>query len=156
MSLPTLHVSAAFESPKPVRRTSRHQVELPCEVIHARADDPLLLWATDMSASGLWIETDQVLDLGAELVVCLQPGVRWRAREITVFGRVARVSPGLRGADDSPGVGVDFLDLTRAEHWNLRRWLRPRPQPRARRRSFGRPRPRQRPPSDHPFASRLG
>ena len=155
MSLPTVHVSASFDAPKPIRRASRHRVELPCEVIHREVDEPLVLWATDMSAAGLWIETDELLDLGSELVVCLQPGVRWRAREITVFGRVARVSPGLRGEDDRPGIGVDFLDLTRVEHWNLRRWLRPRPEPRAKRRGFGRPRPRPEPCSDPPFAARF-
>jgi len=124
-------------SQRRARRAIRHTVDMPCEVISPRDDEPQLLWATDMSAHGAWLETLGPLDLGEQLVLCFRPGVWWRAREIQVFAEVARTSPGLRVGDDLPGVGLDFLDLTQRERWALRCWLRPRPEPEPHRR--GRP-----------------
>jgi hypothetical protein len=109
------------------RRAPRHCVEIPCEVVLAQADEPVLRWATDMSAEGVWLE-DGDLRLGDELVVCFRPGIWWRRREIMVFAEVARVSPGLRPSDRGPGVGVAFRDLSGPERWALRCWLRPRPE----------------------------
>jgi hypothetical protein len=117
-----LHMSAS------ARRTPRHLVEIPCEVITSDGDEPALEWATDMSADGLWLE-ESSLPLGAQLVVCFRPGIWWRRREVTVFAEVARISRGLRPTDRAPGVGLSFLDLTGPERWALRCWLRPRPEP---------------------------
>jgi Tfp pilus assembly protein PilZ len=118
------------------RTSSRHEVELPCEVITSDADEPSLFWATDLSAGGLWLETPKPLSLGDEMVVCFKPSIWWRAREIHVFGQVARISPGLRGPRDAKGMGISFLDLTPKEKWQLRCWLRPRPESKPRRRAL--------------------
>ncbi len=118
------------------RVSSRHQVELPCEIITPTADEPSLMWATDLSAGGLWLESPQPLGLGDEMVVCFKPSTWWRAREIQVFGEVTRVSPGLRGPRDPKGMGIQFLDLSAREKWQLRCWLRPRPQTKPRRRAL--------------------
>jgi hypothetical protein len=120
------------------RRSPRHDVELPCEVITQSCDEPLLRWASDMSADGAWFDTMCPLSIGEELVVCFKPGIWWRAEEITVFGEVTRISRGLRGGDDGPGMGLAFIDLTRHERFSLRKWLRPRPTIAPRRRVPGR------------------
>jgi hypothetical protein len=131
--------------------------------VTGQADEPLLLWATDLSAEGVWLETPEPIARGAELVVCFRPAVWWQAREIIVFGEVARVSQGLREEDHERGLGIAFLDLTSAERWALRCWLRPRPELAPGRRA----RPRQTTHvcasvelsvpiyTDHPFASRV-
>ena len=118
------------------RQSSRHRVELPCEVVTSASDTLLLMWATDMSASGLWLEAERPLELGEPLVICFQPGIWWHAKEIQVFAEVNRISRGKRGPGDRRGMGLSFLDLTQSERWQLRCWLRPRPEPRAHRRSL--------------------
>lgn len=110
------------------RNTPRHTVDIPCEIITSTMDEPALAWATDMSADGLWIEDREDLEVGEELVVCFKPGIWWRAAELTLFANIARVSPGLRGEDDLPGLGVAFVDPDAGERWALRSWLRPRPE----------------------------
>lgn len=132
-----------IEIPHPHRRhrtssrtSSRHEVELPCEVITPKSEQPGLFWATDLSAGGLWLEAPEPLTLGDEMVVCFKPSIWWRAREIQVFGQVARVSPGLRGPRDTKGMGISFLDLTPKEKWQLRCWLRPRPERKPQRRAL--------------------
>jgi len=109
------------------RRTTRHRVEIPCELVTSNRDEPELYWATDLSGHGLWLEGAQSLPLGEVVVACVTPGVWWRRREIQVFAEVVRVSYGLRQGDSGPGAGLRFLDLSPAERWALRRWLRPRP-----------------------------
>ena len=116
------------------RRMSRHAVEIPCELITSTDDTPRFIWATDMSADGLWIDTRSPLGLGEVVVVGFAPGVFWRAREIQAFAEVVRISFGLRWGDGEAGMGLRFLDLSPAERWALRRWLQPRPQPRPHRR----------------------
>jgi hypothetical protein len=149
------------------RRSSRHLVDLPCEVVTRQDDEPLLLWATDLSADGAWLEAGaRRLALGEELIVCFRPAVWWQEREIMAFAEVARLSRGLRGDDPAPGLGVAFVDLTAGERFALRSWLRPRPERRPARRPgahrrvepthvcarIALPGPRA---SDHPFASRV-
>ena len=129
-----------------MRIWTRHGVDIPCEVIGERDDAPRLMWATDMSAGGAWLDS-------RELAV-----VWWRAREIQVFAEVVRVSQGQRGPDDVRGAGVRFLDLTGAQRWALRCWLRPRPQALAHRRRW--PKLPDLSPAlaamvNHPFAARL-
>jgi hypothetical protein len=139
------------------RHVSRHAVEIPCEVITSHRDRPVLSWAIDMSGGGAWLETDELLDPGEHLVICFAPGVFWRAREIQVFAEVVRISYGLRLGDRGAGMAIRFLDLTPAERWALRCWLRPRPMPMPRRRGpTGRVVAFAAPSAASPFAARLG
>jgi hypothetical protein len=142
------------------RRSSRHVVDLPCEVIVADDDAPRLMWATDVSCDGMWIEMAQPLTVGDSLVVCFRPALACRARELIVFAQVARCSLGRRDAADPRGMGLSFLDLTGGERWSLLRWLRPRPELQPRRRIPGRapvqpPHPHLFDLPAHPFASRI-
>ena len=154
-SIPPLFARSSHRASPGWRRASRHTVEIPCEVITRVDDEPILVWATDMSVEGLWLETSRALLPKEELVVCFKPTVWWRARELCLFGEVARVSPGLRSGDEGPGVGVSFTDLERGERFALMSWLRPRPELPARRRPPARPRTLEERFSSHPFASRM-
>jgi hypothetical protein len=116
------------------RESARHVVDMPCELVTESCDEPILAWATDMSADGAWFDTREPLALGASLVVCIKPGVWWRSKELMVFAEVARISRGMRGGDDVAGMGVSFLDIARSERFALRSWLRPRPERMPRRR----------------------
>ena len=117
-----------IRSRQTTRAFSRHRVEIPCELVTSDDDAPLLHWASDMSGSGVWFDTMRPRAVGDEVVVCFKPPTWWRAPEISVFGSVTRISRGLREEDEGPGMGIAFLDLTRHERFNLRKWLRPRPQ----------------------------
>lgn len=140
------------ESTPSQRHVSRHAVEIPCEIITSQCDGQLA-WATDMSGGGAWLETQALLVPGEHVVICFAPGIWWRAREIQAFAEVVRISYGLRLGDRGAGMAVRFLDLTPAERWALRSWLRPRPMPAPRRRI---PTRRALPaPCASPFAARI-
>lgn len=149
--LRTIHVSPG------ARRSARHQVELPCEVIGRHDEIPRLMWATDLSDRGIWLQTTRPLDIGEELVVCFRPAAWWRRGEVVAFGEVARASGGRRVGDDTGGMGVALLDLTTDERFALRSWLRPRAFVEPQRRATARERRRglRCLPPLHPFAARL-
>jgi hypothetical protein len=135
------------------RGFTRRSVELPCEIVSRYADQPFLSWGTDLSESGMFIESLAPFVAGEELVVCFRPTVSWRMQDLTVFVEVTRAAHGRRHADDDRGMGVRFLDLTSGEQRALSRWLTPRP----------RTMPSLRAPkkpvaifTDHPFACRVG
>ncbi len=113
-----------------------------------------MLWGTALSESGLFVESEAPLVAGHELCVCFKPAAGWRAGELMVFARVARVVRGLRRDDIAPGMGLRFLDLAVRERHALSRWLAPRKRPgpslRAARRA-----PPHALPSEHPFACRV-
>ncbi len=63
---------------------------------------------TDISASGLFLATEELLPLGAMLTLRLTvPG---SPRPFTVLGRVSRVVLGGKGFDT--GLGIRFLDIS--------------------------------------------
>ncbi len=118
------------------RRARRHAIELPCEIITNRWDEPVAHWASDVSAFGMWIPTSFPLKPGERVVVSFKPpagpwsGRRWRNREVTVFAKVARTtSSGRRSrrhiaTAPRSGMGLEFSDLTRRERRTLQRCLR--------------------------------
>ncbi len=117
----SLHWSSAS------RRFIRHRVDLPCDLITRHDDEPQLTWATDLSWRGAWVEMDQPLPLGDEVVLSFRPTLWSRDREITVFAEVVRASMGRRACDGEAGMGLRFLDLTAHEAVALQAWLAPRP-----------------------------
>jgi hypothetical protein len=120
----------------------RHVAELACEIICRTSEVPTLGWGTDLSASGMFVETDEPLETGEPLVVCFQPAVGWRLPELMLFAEVARRCRGRRRNDlVGGGVGLRLLDLRPTERFALARWLAPRPARRPVLR-LARPRPR--------------
>lgn len=115
------------------RRALRRAVQLPCELVSRFVDEPLLYWATDLTAHGVWLETPFPMELGEEVVLCLRPGVWWHARELMLFAEVTRVAS---GRDlDARGMALEFLDATAHERRALEAWLRNRPPPIPKRRA---------------------
>ncbi|MCA9624960.1 MAG: PilZ domain-containing protein [Myxococcales bacterium] len=129
------------------RRAIRRAVGFDCELVSARVDQPLGYRVTDLSTHGLWIQTPDPVRAGEEVVVCFEPGEGWCWGELMVFAEVARVATSReRSAELGSGMGLEFLDLTRAEQGALAMWLAARrsPVPRRRRpvRRFELPHPR--------------
>ena len=98
------------------RRGTRKAVDIACEVIREDSDDPIFCRATDLSHSGIWLQTSEPLRPGEQLVVTFRPPEWPSPFSITVFGQVARVIEGRRQADHGlTGMGVEFGDLSEAE-----------------------------------------
>jgi len=140
-----------LSSRRQTRRLGRRNIQLPCELITSGSDEVQLSWATDMTVSGIWIESPQQLVVDETVVVCLQPLVDWWLPEITAFAKVVRAHPGRRSSDPSPGAALRFLDLTPLERDELERWLAPR-APRQPQLRLVRPRAAE---VQHPFAAHL-
>ncbi len=120
-------MSTSFHSSSTSRRFIRHRVDLPCDLITQHDDKPQLTWATDLSWRGAWVEMDQPLRPGDEIVLSFRPTLWSRDREITVFAEVSRASMGRRASDGRAGMGLRFLDLAAHEAIALQSWLAPRP-----------------------------
>ena len=109
-------------SRNPVRRDTRKHarasLEVPVVVTDAekRASGRIRFATADISASGAFLHSDMLLEIGEQLIVEFDlPG----GRHIRVRGRVVRVSHGQApdaagdGAGDrQPGMGVEFVDLS--------------------------------------------
>ena len=103
------------QQPDP-RRGTRKTVDIRCEIIREDSDEPVFCRATDLSHSGIWLQTSELLRPGEQLIVTFRPPDWPSPFSITVFGQVARVSEGRRQADHGlTGMGVEFGDLSEAE-----------------------------------------
>lgn len=112
---------------KGCRRGVRHEVELPCELITSQCDEPLLFWATDLSRVGIWLEAQEPLDRGNDVVLCFRPLAGWDADEVQVFAQVQRIQRRHQRAS-TLGMALEFGDLSELEAAALNRWLAPRPR----------------------------
>lgn len=114
------------------RRALRRAVELPCEVVSRYLDQPLLYWASNLTAYGVWLETPAPMEVGEKVVLCFRPAVWWEHRELMIFSEVTRV---MWARDpEQRGMGLEFMDITVHEQRALNAWLRGRPPPLPRRR----------------------
>jgi hypothetical protein len=105
------------------RRSTRRHVALRCEVISNYADEPVPHAASDLSTSGLWVDTHQPLHVGSHVVLCF-PMPSWSDAQLTVFARVTRIRTGRRKRDRGPlGMGLEFLGLSRHERHQLAQCL---------------------------------
>lgn len=111
-------------APEGSRRAIRRAVSLGCELVTTRWDEPIRYRATDLSVTGLWLQTAEPVRAGETVVVCFRPtdGID---RELHVFAEVARVMTARGATDETPGVGMglEMLDLTSLEVTRLEAWL---------------------------------
>ncbi|MEM9695993.1 MAG: PilZ domain-containing protein [Myxococcota bacterium] len=115
------------------RRAIRRAVRLSCEVVGAHSDRPLPFMVTDMSTTGLWLQTVHPLRAGETVVVCFDiPGSK---RAVMPFAEVVRVTTDRRRVN-RPGVGMalELLDLEPREADALATFLDRHRQPIPRRR----------------------
>jgi hypothetical protein len=101
------------------RRAARRGVEVACELITPRWNQPLATRGMDLSPYGMWIETRAPAAIGDEVVVCFTPPRR--ERELTLFARVCRIG---EHDDGERGVGVEFEALDWFEQKTLADGLR--------------------------------
>ncbi|MBW2523003.1 MAG: PilZ domain-containing protein [Deltaproteobacteria bacterium] len=112
------------------RRGERKSVDIECEVIRTDTDEPIFCRGTDLSHSGIWLQTEELLRPGEQLVITFRPPDWPSPFSITVFGQVARVSPGRRVSDRGlTGMGVEFADLSEAEREALDACIQGLPAP---------------------------
>lgn len=118
------------DHPGDARRGVRKAVDIDCEFIRPDRDEPIRCKARDLSPSGIWLVTTELLEPGAQLVVTFRPPHWPSPFSITVFGEVARVSKGRRTADEhQTGMGIEFTDLSDPQREALDACLQGLPPP---------------------------
>src|SRR5258708_31409000 len=100
-------------SPQNSRRWERHKVSVVLPLHGGRATTPMRLTATDISASGCYVETIFPLSIGTSLMVDL-----WIASEkLTTRSFVRSSDPGL-------GMGIDFIGLKPDDQQRFQEYLK--------------------------------
>lgn len=107
------------------RRALRRAVDITCEMVSPRSDDPIAARATDLSPFGLWVEAPCRLAVGERVVVCLHPPRT--DSEVIAFAKVARVGAS-RTVDGVVGIGLE-LELAEEERAALAAALHGLPPP---------------------------
>lgn len=92
------------------RRSLRREVVIDCALRSTRWSGELSLPATDLSVTGIWVETPFALTLGEELIVSFTPPRCAEPEKVWAAARVARVGVSrYRGeAGVLPGMGLQF------------------------------------------------
>jgi hypothetical protein len=110
------------------RFETRRSLVIPIELITPQWDEPINLFAGDLSPRGVYVKTDLMPQAG-EHVVCSFTLLRGRP-EYCFFGEVTRVNMHRRKTDRSwPGFGIEFLDITPLQRLSIRHALRGLPPP---------------------------
>jgi hypothetical protein len=104
---------AASVSPQSRRRWERHKISVVLALHDERVTTPMRLTATDISASGCYVETISPLPIGTSLKVDL-----WIASEkITTRSFVRTSDPGL-------GMGIEFMGLKPEDQQRFQEYLK--------------------------------
>lgn len=124
-------VTANDNPPRGARRALRRAVRLECGVRSGLWSGALRFEASDLSAHGLWLDTDLALAPGESVHLRLTPP-RWPlwSPPLDAQARVVRVSLNRRRADRSrSGMGLAFVGLSPVEVGLLALTLRGLPPP---------------------------
>jgi len=113
--------AAAHEEPVPEsRRAARRAVNLSCELIASRSDDPSPSRCADLSPFGMSVDTDHHLDDQELVVVSFHPPTS--CRQLTLFAEVKR---GIFDIDSGTfTAGLEFVGVTAIERQMLSGALR--------------------------------
>jgi hypothetical protein len=113
-----------------LRRSLRRAVEIPCQVVSPYWDEPVSYLATEISRTGMWIDTPFPLSCGDALVVRFEAprprdaGVECD-RGMFMLARVRRVELRRRRDDrHRAGMGVEFVSVAPEEEALLTSCLR--------------------------------
>jgi hypothetical protein len=112
LSVEKTAAAAPSVSPQNRRRFSRHSIAFPMEVKDERVNTPLRVSATDVSASGCYIETFLPLPKGTALSAEF-----WIESEKIVTRAVVRT------CDPGVGMGIEFTGLTEQRRRQLQAHL---------------------------------
>jgi len=109
------------------RKTSRHALRIPCQVV--REDDFELVSdrTIDMSSSGMLVRSDAEVAIGDCVIVAFQatPLGLWFESE----AKVTRIVRGRRPGDNGRAVGLRFTDMPAISRLILRGHLKRVPPP---------------------------
>jgi hypothetical protein len=121
-------------APSHCRRSMRRALRLETAVMSDAWEGSVPLLATDVSAHGLWLESDLALGVGDELLVSFIPPYWSHSAPFQARARVARVALQRRRSDrGGSGMGVSFVDLREDQSERLSDALRGLPPPLPRR-----------------------
>ncbi|KPK52274.1 MAG: hypothetical protein AMJ63_09840 [Myxococcales bacterium SG8_38_1] len=112
-----------FGAKREARRAVRRLVDLECEVYSELWGEAISHRAIDLSESGLWIQTELLLEVGSEVTLTFLPP-DWE-EPLCVAGRVQRVELRPRPGDaNAVGMGIAFESLRNEERRNLTHSMR--------------------------------
>lgn len=112
-----------FGAKPEARKTVRRLVDLDCEVFAELWGEAITHRATDVSETGLWIETELLLEVGTEVTLTFYPP-DWD-EPLCVAGRVRRVELRPRaGQGGAVGMGIAFETLRNDERRRLTHSMR--------------------------------
>ena len=114
------------------RRANRKPLKVEVQVGLDRAHGLVYFDTNDISQNGTFLVSDLLLDIGERMALTIHiPGEKF---PIAVKARVVRVNaePRKKKDDPPPGMGIEFLDIERADEVKLSRFLHgnaPAPHP---------------------------
>jgi PilZ domain len=113
------------------RRSLRRAVQLEAEVSSPAWRDSVTLMVSDLSAHGMWLESDLILTVGDQLSLCFDPPHWQGLPTLRADATVVRVSLLRRHEDSgcSAGMGVSFTGLAPGVARGLECALRGLPPP---------------------------
>ena len=91
------------------RTSTRHRVELDCQLFTERDGRGLTGRTLDVSETGVRFRSDAAVTLGEPVVVSLK--LPDGSTYIDAEGRVARVEEGLREADEGRAISIEFTAM---------------------------------------------
>jgi type IV pilus assembly protein PilZ len=104
------------------RERREHQRVLVSMEVDYRCDNTFLFaYITDLSAMGIFIQTNDPLPPGTSLNLRFQPA---GGAQLDVEGRVIWVNPPRKHDSINPGMGVQFVDLTPAQREQIKALVR--------------------------------
>ncbi len=106
----------------------RRSIRLPIEVATSTWDRPLDLFACDLSPRGVFLESENMPEIGDDLMCSFN---LWNGnRHLCLFGEVNRINWHRRKTDRRrPGFGVQFGDVRPLDRLRIRSALRGLPPP---------------------------
>jgi len=112
-----------FGAKREARRVARRVIDLECAVYSELWGEAIDHRVTDLSEDGLWIQTELLLEVGAEVTLTFNPP-DWE-EPLFVAGRVQRVELQRKPGDrDAVGMGIEFEALRADERRRLTRSMR--------------------------------
>jgi len=112
-----------FGAKPEARRAVRRLVDLECEVYSELWGEAISHRAVEVSESGLWIQTELLLEVGSEVTLTFYPP-DWE-EPLCVGGRVRRVELRSRPGDtNAVGMGIAFETLRNDERRRLTHSMR--------------------------------
>lgn len=116
-------VARQFGAKPEARRVARRVIDLECAVYSELWGEAVDHRVTDLSEDGLWIQTELLLEVGADVTLTFCPP-DWD-EPLYVAGRVQRVELQRRPSDrHAVGMGIEFEALRSDERRRLTRSLR--------------------------------